>query len=66
MRVLMALTFLSGCIYVRRPIDIVKPGPIYCQSINEDVEICRDSNDRPWHCEVVDGRWYCDRISEVR
>lgn len=56
---------LGSCLssYVARPADLVTPGPIMCQAINQDVWDCRDALGRPWRCDVIYGRWSCYQLS---
>lgn len=53
---------LVGCVYVARPAELVRPGPIMCQPINDDVYDCRDANEALWRCNFIDGRWYCAKV----
>lgn len=59
-KVLILFTLVS-CVYVARPADIVKPGPIMCQPLSEDVWNCRDANGWVWHCDAISGMWSCSR-----
>lgn len=54
------LLFLIGCAYTDRPADLIKPGSIYCEPVNDDFQRCRDGNDWPWTCAFKNGRWTCE------
>lgn len=57
------LMFLvSGCVLVARPIDLVDPGPPYCETITTHRQICRDAAMRTWDCRVVGSGWECHRV----
>jgi len=63
-RFLLSLLLLCSCLssYVARPVDLITPGPIYCNYINQDVQDCRDGVGNLWRCDYLSGRWACYRV----
>jgi hypothetical protein len=53
------LIFLASCAMTARPVDIVKPGPIYCQPLSEVRQTCRAADGSTWDCLDYGGRWSC-------
>lgn len=54
------LMLLAGCMLTVQPIDLVHPGPPYCEPVTQDWLKCRDASMREWDCRVRAGVWECE------